>query len=127
MVSGYRCSVFGIAAVDATVRTNLVIATAPFTGAFGQQDFIGRNHTSPNISISMKNDNARGRWNQTAGETSAPQLPDALSDVTAGKPAAIWRRSRPPPAVKSVSRLTGINCGGRKSAYHGAYDDATSP
>jgi hypothetical protein len=71
MVAGHRCSVFGIAAVDATVRTNLVIATAPFTGAFGQQDFIDRDHISPEISISMENDNARGRQRQTAGVTLA--------------------------------------------------------
>jgi hypothetical protein len=58
--------------VDATVRANVVIATAPFTGAFGQQDFIDRDHKSPDISISMENDNARGRMDQTACETSAP-------------------------------------------------------
>ena len=51
MVAGYRCSVFGIAVVDATVRTNVVIATALFTGAFGQQNFIYRDHaTAPGIS-----------------------------------------------------------------------------
>ena len=67
MVAGYRCSVFGIAVVDETVRTNVVIATAPFTGASTQQDFIDGDHTSPNISISMENDNARGSLNQTVG------------------------------------------------------------
>jgi hypothetical protein len=30
--------------VDATVRANVVIATALFTGAFGQQDFIDHDH-----------------------------------------------------------------------------------
>jgi hypothetical protein len=44
MVAGYRCSVFGLAVVDETVRTNVVIATAPFTSAFAQQDFIDRDH-----------------------------------------------------------------------------------
>ena len=88
MVAGYRCSVFGIAVVDATVRTNAALATAPITGAFGQQDFVDRNHKSPSVSVSVENDNARGSLNQTARETPAPQLPDALSDVTAGKPAA---------------------------------------
>jgi hypothetical protein len=44
MVAGCRYSVFGIAAVDAAVRANVVIATAPITGAFAQQDFIDRDH-----------------------------------------------------------------------------------
>ena len=52
-VAGYRCSAFGIVVVDATVRTNVVIATALFTGAFGQQDFVDRNHTSPSVSVSI--------------------------------------------------------------------------
>ena len=67
MVAGYRCSVFGIAVVDAAGHTNVAIATAPFTGASRQQNFIDGDHKSPNISISMENDNARGRRNQTAG------------------------------------------------------------
>ncbi len=71
MVAGYRCSVFGTAVVDATVRTNVVIATALFTGAFAQQDFIDGDHTSPEISISTENDNARGGRNQTACDAPA--------------------------------------------------------
>ncbi len=54
MVAGYRCSVFGIAAVDAAVRANVGLATAFFTGAFGQQDFVDRNHTSPNMSVTTE-------------------------------------------------------------------------
>jgi hypothetical protein len=49
MVAGYRCPVFGIAAVDATVRTDVVIATALFTGAFRQQDNIDRDHNGLKI------------------------------------------------------------------------------
>ena len=44
MVAGYRCSVFGIAVVDAAVRTNVVVATALSTGAFGRQDLIDHDH-----------------------------------------------------------------------------------
>jgi hypothetical protein len=119
--------------VDAAVRTDVVIAGAPLTGADRQQNFIDRDHTSPNISISIENDNARDRRNQTAGETSAPNylmpfptLPPASRRLYGG---AVARPLRSPaaPKVKSVSRLTGINCGGRKNAYHGAYGHATSP
>ena len=67
MVAGYRCSVLGIAAVDAAVRASAGLAAAPFTGAFGQQNFIDRDHASPDISISMENDNARERCGKVAG------------------------------------------------------------
>jgi hypothetical protein len=39
----------GVAVVDATVRTNVVIATALFTGAFAQQNFIDRDHNPASI------------------------------------------------------------------------------
>jgi hypothetical protein len=78
MVAGYRCSVFGIAAVDAPVRKNVVIATAPFTSAFAQQDFIDRDHNCPNISISMQNHNPPARRGKAAAvlvHRSAPENP----------------------------------------------------
>jgi hypothetical protein len=65
-VAGYRCSVFGIAVVDATVRTNLVIATAPFTGAFGQQDFIDRDHNTASKWNRCHNHNAPWRGGKAA-------------------------------------------------------------
>jgi hypothetical protein len=67
MVAGYRCSAFGIAVVDATVRTNVVIATAPFTGAFGQQNFICRDHHSASKWNRQKNHNAPERCVKVAG------------------------------------------------------------
>ncbi len=66
MVAGYRCSVFGIAVVDATVRTNVVIATALFTGAFAQQDLIDRDHNTAPKWNRRQNHNARARWAEAA-------------------------------------------------------------
>jgi hypothetical protein len=74
MVAGYRCSVFGIAVVDATVRTNVVIATALFTGAFGQQDFINRDHnTASNFQQLWNTITRRGGAGKPPGCTGAAQ------------------------------------------------------
>ncbi len=40
MVADYRCSVFGIAVVDATVRTNVVIASARIGAGEGAHHLI---------------------------------------------------------------------------------------
>jgi hypothetical protein len=66
MVAGYRCSVFGIAVVDATVRTNVVIAPAPFTGAFGQRKFIYPDHATASKLPHRENHNAPGRRPEAA-------------------------------------------------------------
>jgi hypothetical protein len=52
--------------VDAAGHTNVAITTTLFTGAFGQQDFIDRDHKGPNISISMEDHNLPRRRGKAA-------------------------------------------------------------